>query len=50
VEGIHGRLDEEDAEVGVRAQESVDQVLVATPHCVPRLEGEHDEVRHRTLR
>jgi hypothetical protein len=50
VQRVDGGLDEEDPELGVRAEESVDEVLVATPDLVPGLEGQHDDVGHRTLR
>ncbi|WP_175985677.1 hypothetical protein [Microbacterium tenebrionis] len=48
VERIGRRLDEENPQVRIRAQEAVDQVLVASPHVVPRLERDHDEGRHRS--
>ena len=43
MERVSARLDEEDAQVGVLAQQAVDEVLVAAPHAVPGLEGDDDE-------
>jgi hypothetical protein len=50
MEGVGGRFDEEHAEPGVRPEQAGDEVLVAAPHAVPFLEGQHHQVGHNTLR
>jgi hypothetical protein len=44
MKGVGGRLDEEDSEAGIVAQQPRDEVLVPAPDPVPRLEGRDDEV------
>ncbi len=50
IHGVGGRLDEEHTQRRVGAQQTGDEMLVASPHLVPRLEGQHDQVRHSRLR
>ncbi len=55
VDRVGRRLDEEDPQVGIVAQQPRDEVLVPAPHAVPGLEGSDDEVpagppRHSRLR
>jgi hypothetical protein len=47
MEGVGRRLDEEDAEAGIVAEQPRDEVLVPTPDAVPRLQGQDDEVAAR---
>ena len=50
VRRVGRRFDEEHAQRGIRSQQTRDEVLVAAPHVVPRLERHHHEIGHRALR
>ena len=59
VQGVDGRLHEQDAEPGVALEEACDEVLVPPPHLVPPLQRQDDQIRslraarlavHSTLR
>src|SRR6478735_512766 len=47
VQGVGGRLDEEHPQRRIALQQARDEVLVASPDVVPRLERDHDEIGHR---
>ena len=50
VKGVRCGLHEQDAQVRIVTEKSRDEMLVAAPHLVPRLQGHEHHVRHRTSR